>query len=223
MANSNTPYIAKAAGPLTNPTSATLFLQLPSPIATVASTQVLKVAYATYRGYNQTGTGVSNMIDLVEINVRAAGRVTYGASGTFIPSLVLGSVGTGPNFLAGTSTNSVCALTAATASAAGTGIWQISATLFWDPNTGVISGTYSGSETTLVAGTAATTLTASTAITPLTGYLTAQAVSLQSNTTPVTIPAPTAELALFFAVSGIFNTSNAANVAIQDVLQTEAI
>lgn len=223
MATGNSPYIAKAAGSLVNPTSGTLFLQAPSPIATVSSTQVLKVAYATYHGYNQTGTGVSNSIDMVEIVVRAAGRITYGVSGTFIPTLVIGAVGTGPNFLAATSTSTIGALSAATASAAGTGIWQIAANLYWDPNTGLISGTYSGSETTLVAGSAATTLTASAAITPLTGYLTAQAVSTQSNTTAVTIPAPTAELALFFAVSGIFNTSNANNLAIQDVLQTEAI
>jgi hypothetical protein len=223
MANTNSPYIAKAAGPLTNPVTGTLFLQLPSPIATVASTQVLKVAYATYHGYNQTGTGVSNSIDLVRLNVRASGRATYGTAGNFTPTLVLAALGTGPNFLAGSSTNTIGALTPQAASAAGTGEWTISADLTWNPNTGVISGSYSGQETVLVAGVATTTLTAATAITPLTGYLTTQAVSTQSNTTPVAIPAPTAELALFFAASALFSATNAGNVATQDMLQTEAL
>lgn len=223
MANTNSPYIAKAAGTLTNPTAATLFLQLPSPIATVASTQVLKVAYATYHGYNQTGTGVSNSIDLVRLNVRASGRATYGVAGNFTPTLVIGALATSANFLAGSSTSTIGALTAQAASAAGTGVWTISADLTWDPNTGVISGSFSGQETVLVAGVATTTLTASTAITPLTGYLTTQAVSTQSNTTAVAIPAPTAELALFFAVSALFSATNAANVATQDMLQTEAL
>lgn len=223
MANTNSPYIAKAAGPLANPVAGTLFLQLPSPIATVASTQVLKVAYATCHGYNQTGTGVSNSIDLVRINVRASGRATYGAAGNFTPTLVIGAVGTTQLFLPATSTSTIGALTVQAASAAGTGVWTISADLTWDPNTGTISGSYSGQETVLVAGTATTTLTASTAITPLTGYLTAQDVATQSYTTPVTIPAPTGEVALFFAVSGIFSATNANNVAIQDMLQTEAL
>lgn len=226
MANTNTPYIAKAAGPLTNPTAGTLFLQLPSPIATVASTQVLKVAFSTYRGYNQGGTGVSNMIDLIRISVRAGGRATYGAAGNFTPTLVIAgpsAVGVGGTFLAATSTSTIGALTVQAASAAGTGVWEIDADLTWDPNTGTVSGTFQGQETVLVAGTASTTLTARAAITPLTGYTAAQVLSLQSNTSPATIPSPTGESALFFAVSAIFSASNAANIAVQDMLQTEEI
>lgn len=223
MANTNTPYIAKAAGPLTNPTAATLFLQLPSPIGTIASTQVLKVAYATYRGYNQTGTGVSNPIDLIRLNVKAAGRSTYGAAGNFTPTLVIGGVSQGANFIAGSTVTTIGALTPQAASAAGTGVWAMSADLTWDPNTGTISGTLGGQETVLVAGTATTTLTATAAITPITGYIAAQNTSNQSNTVPVTIPAPSGELSLFFAVSCLFSASNAANIAIQDMLQTEEL
>jgi hypothetical protein len=223
MANTNSPYIAKAAGNLTNPTAATMFLQAASPIATVSATQVLKVAYAAQKGYNQAGNGVSNSIDLVRFLVRAAGRCTYGASGNFTPTLVIGAVGTTANFLAATSTNTIGALTPQAPGGAGSATWEITADLTWDPNTGTISGKYSGSETTLVAGSATTTLTASTAMTPLTGYTAAQTVSTQSNTTAVTIPAPTGELALFFAVSALFGTSNASNVAVQDMLQTEAL
>lgn len=226
MANTNTPYIAKAAGPLTNPTAATLFLQLPSPIATVAATQVLKVAYADYRGYNQTGTGVSNPINLVRINVKASGRAVYGAAGNHTPTLVIAqpsTVGAGGTFLAATATSTIGALTAQAAGGAGTGEWTITADLTWNPATGVISGSFSGQETVLVAGTATTTLTASTAITPLTGYTAAQVVSNQSNTTPVTIPAPTGELALFFAASSIFSATNANNLSYQDMMQTEEV
>jgi hypothetical protein len=226
MANTNTPYIAKAAGPLANPTSATLFLQLPSPIATVAATQVLKVAYATYRGYNQYGTGISNPIDLVRINVKASGRATYGAAGNHTPTLVIagfGAVTPSAPFLPATSVSTIGGLTAQAASAAGTGEWTITADLTWNPATGVISGSFSGQETVLVAGAASTTLTASTAITPLTGYIAPQTVSNQSNTVPIAIPAPTGELALLFAVTSIFSASNASNVAVQDMLQTEEL
>jgi hypothetical protein len=223
MAGSNNPYIAKAAGPLTNPTAATLFTQAVSPIATVASTQVLKVAYATYRGYNLGGVGYSNAWDLVRFDVRASGRATYGAAGNFTPALTIGQVGTNYNFLPASPVTQLAALTPQAASAAGTGVWTILGDFTWDPNTGVISGTVVGQETVLVAGVATTTLPGLTAITPIQGYTAPQVVSLQSNTTPVTIPAATGEAVLFFAVTGLFSASNAANVAIQDMLQTTEI
>jgi hypothetical protein len=223
MAGSNNPYIAKAAGPLTNPTAATLFTQAVSPIATVASTQVLKVAYATYRGYNLGGVGYSNAWDLVRFECRASGRATYGAAGNFTPTINIGNVGTTNNFLAATAVTPIGSLTPQAASAAGTGVWTVLADLTWDPNTGVISGTIGGQQTVLVAGVATTTLTATTAITPIQGYTAAQVVSLQSNTTPVAIPAATGEGVLFFAVTGLFSASNAANVAVQDMLQTTEI
>lgn len=223
MASTNTPYIAKAAAPLVNTTAATLFTTAISPIATVASTQVPKVAFVCYKDYAQFGAGVSNNINLAYITVRAAGRVTYGAAGNFTPTLVLGSVGTTSNFLVGSSTINIGAPTVQAASGAGTGLWEVEATLLWDPNTGLIVGTYRGLEGVLVAGTGSQTITGITTITPITGFSVTPTLSVNPSTTQAPIPSPTGENVLFFGVSGIFSASNANNQATMDMFESEAL
>src|SRR3569833_1386080 len=91
MANTNTPYIAKNAAALTNPTALSIFTQTASPIATVASTQVLKSAFVKYNGFSQYGAGYSDNINLVHILVKAAGRVTGGTSTNWTPSIQIAS------------------------------------------------------------------------------------------------------------------------------------
>lgn len=223
MASPNAPYIAKASAPLVNPTTATAFLQAISPIATVAATQVQKIAYVAYKGYAQSGSGVSNNIDIVVLNVRAAGRITFGAAGNFTPTLVIGNTAVNQNFLPANTVITLGSLTPSAASAAGAGTWELEATLVWDPNSGLISGTYRGVEATLIGGTAAQTLTAIASITPVQGFIAPQPTTVLSNTTAVPIPAPTGELALYFAVTGIFSASNANNQATQDSFQTEPL
>lgn len=217
MANTNSPYIAKNAAPLVNPTTATLFQQLPSPIATVASTQVAKPVYTKYACYAQAGAGTSNNINIVRIAVRASGRVTTGASSTFVPALVLfANSGITPPALA-SSTTAAATLSSATF-ATNSGNWFIDWSLVWDPNSGYVSGTFSGQQTN-GAGTATTT--AATGITPISGYtLTAPPSNLP--TTPAqNLAVSTAELDLFFGVTGIFGTGNAANTAYLDNFEVE--
>src|ERR1019366_3153787 len=95
MANTNTPYIAKAAASLVNPiTTAVVFQQVTSPIATVASTQTAKAAFVKYNGFSQSGAGVSDNINLVRIMVTAAGRAVGGTTVNFTPSLLISPAAT---------------------------------------------------------------------------------------------------------------------------------
>jgi len=219
MAGTNTPYIAKAAAPLVNPiTTLQVFTQNPSPIATVAATQVLQSAYVKYNGYSQYGEGVSNNIDLIHIKVTAAGRATGGTTTNWTPSIQISAPGAGVPSTTGAS-NTLVAAGTATAYNSVTGNWLLVAELLWDPTSGQINGLKSG----FGGSGGAETVTASAAITPLTGYTLTPATSIQSNTTPVTIPAATGELVLYFAAGGLFSATNAGNIAYLDLFQVEAL
>lgn len=218
MAGTNTPYIAKAAAPLTNPTSLTVFTQLPSPIATVAATQVLKSAYVVYKGYSQYLEGVSNNVDLVRIKITAAGRATGGTTTNFTPSIQISAAGASIPSTTATSNTTIASGTA-TAFNSASGNWTLSAELLWDPVSGQINGLVNG----YGGSGGAQTITAPAAITPQTGYIQPATVSNQSNTVPVTIPAPTGELVLYFAAGGIFSATNANNIAYLDLFQAEVL
>jgi hypothetical protein len=218
MANTNTPYIAKAAASLVNPiTTAVVFQQLTSPIATVAATQVAKAVFVKYNGYSQYGEGVSNNIDLVHIKVTAAGRATGGTTVNFTPSLLISPAGSTIPSLTLASNTTIFSPTAMAFNSA-SGNWVITAELLWDPISGQINGLSSG-----YGGATTQTTTAVTAITPLTGYTVTAPVSSQSNTTAITIPAPTGELVLYFGVAGLFSATNAGNVAYLDLFQVEEL
>lgn len=225
MANTNTPYIAKNAAPLVNPTVATVFQQAPSPIATVQITQIPRSAYVRYAGYAQIGAGTSNNINLVNFQVRASGRVTFGVAGSFTPSIAIAAAGSSVAPLPTSATNVVLAsLAPITATGAGTGLWSMSLNLTWDPNSGIIVGSYNGVQGTTVSGASAGGIVAPTSVTPATGYVITPPLSTLA-TTPAQNTAQInngGELALFFVQTGLFSASNATNVAYQDVLQTEA-
>ena len=218
MANTNTPYIAKAAASLVNPiTTAVVFQQSASPIATVAATQTAKAAFVKYNGFSQSGAGVSDNINLVRIMVTAAGRAVGGTTVNFTPSLLISPAGLSIPSLT-LATNTTIFSPTAMAFNSANGNWIIKAELVWDPVSGQINGLSSG-----YGGATTQTTTASTAITPLTGYTATAPVSTQSYTTVVTIPAATGELVLYFAVAGLFSTTNAGNIAYLDLLQVEEL
>ena len=218
MANTNTPYIAKPAASLVNPiTTAVVFQQTASPIATVSATQTAKAVFVKYNGYSQYGVGVSNNIDLVRILVTAAGRATGGTTVNFTPSLLIAPAG-GTGISLTLATNTTIFSPTAMAFNSANGNWVIKAELLWDPISGQINGLSSG-----YGGATTQTTTAVAAITPLTGYTLTAAPSTQSYTTAVTIPAPTGELFLYFGVAGLFSTTNAGNIAYLDLLQVEEL
>jgi hypothetical protein len=218
MAGTNTPYIAKAAQALTNPTALTVFTQVPSPIATVAATQVLKPAYIVYKGYSQVGEGVSNNVDLIRILVQAAGRATGGTTTNWTPSIQISAAGAGiPSTTA--ASNTTIATGTATAFNTASGNWKLQVELLWDPVSGQINGLLSG-----YGGSGGSmTNTASAAITPQTGYTATAPTSVQSNTVAVTIPAATGELVLYFAAGGLFSATNAGNIAYLDSFYAEVL
>ena len=219
MANTNTPYIAKPAASLANPiTTAVVFQQTSSPIATVSATQTAKAVFVKYSGYSQYGVGVSNNVDLVHIYVTACGRATGGTTVNFTPSLLISPAATNgiPSLTLASNTTIFSPTAMAFNSASGN--WTIQCELLWDPISGQINGLSSG-----YGGAGTQTTTAITAITPLTGYTATAAVSTQSYTATATIPAPTGELVLYFAVAGLFSTTNANNVAYLDLLQVEEL
>ena len=224
MANTNTPYVAKNAGQLVNPTTATVFQTLPSANAIVASTQVLKPAYAAYKGYAQTGSGTANNINTVNIAIRAIGQCTYGAAGNYTPSLVIYPMGTRLPALTITPIT-LGAIAPQAASAAGTGTYFLAANLLWSPTAGLISGTVNGYQTVLVNGVATTLLTSVVAITPQQGFIVVPPLA----TLPTTAAQAAAQInnggeaVLFIGVAGIFSTSNANNLASLDGLTLEGL
>jgi hypothetical protein len=219
MANTNTPYIAKPAASLANPiTTAVVFQQTASPIATVAATQTAKAVFVKYNGYSQYGVGVSNNVDLVRILVTAAGRATGGTTVNFTPSLLIAPAAANTGISLTLATNSTIFSPTAMAFNSASGNWVIKVELLWDPISGQINGVYSG-----YGGATTQTTTAATAITPLTGYTQTATVSSQSYTTAVSIPAPTGEMVLYFGVAGLFSTTNANNIAYLDLLSVEEL
>jgi hypothetical protein len=226
MANSDSTYIARNAAPLVNPTSATIFSGTISPIATVASTQVVKSAFVRYAGYLQGGAGTSNNINLVRISVRAAGRIVFGAAGSFTPSIAIGTAGTTVAPLPTSSAiNILGSLTPLAASGAGVGMFDITINLDWDPNSGLIAPTVTGTESTLVAGTGAMSLTANAAGNVQTGYVGVAPLT----TLPTTAAAAAAqvnnggEVSLFFLCTGLFSATNANNLAYLDAMAVEVL
>jgi hypothetical protein len=218
MANTNTPYISKPAASLVNPiTTAVVFQKVASPVTSVASTQTAQACYVKYNGYSLYGVGVSNNVDLVRILVTAAGRAVGGTTVNFAPSLLISPTGSGIPSLTLASNTTIFSPTAMAFNSA-SGNWIIKAELTWDPISGQINGLSSG-----YGGATTQTTTASAAITPLTGYTLTAAVSTQSYTTPVTIPAPTGEIFFYFAVAGLFSATNAGNIAYLDLLQVEEL
>ena len=219
MAHTNTPFIAKPAASLVNPiTTAVVFQKTASPIATVSATQAAQACYVKYNGYSQYGVGVSNNVDLVHILVTAAGRAVGGTTVNFTPSLLISPAATnGIPSLTLASNTTIFSPTAMAFNSAN-GNWTISAELLWDPISGQINGLSWG-----YGGASTQTTTAIAAITPLTGYTLTATPSTQSYTTAVTIPAPTGEIVLYFAVAGLFSTTNAGNIAYLDLLQVEEL
>ncbi len=219
MANTNTPYISKPAASLVNPiTTAVVFQKVASPVTSVASTQAAQACYVKYNGYSQTGVGVSNNIDLVHIRVKAAGRAVGGTTVNFTPSLLISPAATnGIPSLTLASNTTVYSPTAMAFNSAN-GNWVIEVELLWDPISGQINGLSKG-----YGGATTQTTTATAAITPLTGYTLTAAVSTQSYTTAVAIPAPTGELVLYFGVAGLFSATNAGNIAYLDLFQVEEL
>jgi hypothetical protein len=219
MANTNTPYIAKPAASLANPiTTAVVFQQTSSPIATVAATQTAKAVFVKYNGFSQYGVGVSNNVELVRIRVTAAGRATGGTTVNFTPSLLIAPAAANTGISLTLATNTTVFSPTAMAFNSASGNWVITAELLWDPISGQINGLSSG-----YGGATTQTTTAVTAITPLTGYTQSPTVSSQSYTTAVTIPAPTGEMVLYFGVAGLFSTTNAGNIAYLDLLQVDEL
>ena len=219
MANTNTPYISKPAASLVNPiTTAVVFQQLTSPIATVAATQTAKAVFVKYNGYSQYGEGVSNNVDLVRILVTAAGRATGGTTVNFTPSLLIAPAAANTGISLTLATNTTLYSPTAMTFNSASGNWVIKADLLWDPTSGKINGVTSG-----YGGGSALVVTASAAITPQTGYTLTAAPSTQSYTTAVTIPAPTGELVLYFGVAGLFSTTDPGNIAYLDLFQVEEL
>jgi hypothetical protein len=219
MANTNTPYIAKPAASLVNPTgTAVVFQKTASPIATVAATQTAQAVYVKYNGYSQYGVGVSNNVDLVHILVTAAGRAVGGTTVNFTPSMLISTaaLATVPSLTLASNTTIFSPTAMAFNSANGN--WVICAELLWDPISGQINGLSWG-----YGGATTQTTTAITAITPLTGYTVTAPPSTQSYTSVVTIPAATGEIVLYFGVAGLFSTTNAGNIAYLDLLQAEEL
>jgi hypothetical protein len=216
MANTNTPYIAKAAAPLTNPTTATIFTQAPNPLATIAATQATQAAYVKFECWaasNAAGTaaGVSNFQNYVPFIVRAGGRVTGATTTNFTPTLYFGRA-LGTNNVPGTGVTAIGSLTA-TAFNTASGNWYMSATLLWDPVSGQINGTYTG----FAGSGGAMTNTAATAITPITGQ------SIAFPATSVASAFSTGDLQLFFSVGGVFSASATGNLAFLDMFEVEDI
>src|ERR1017187_6367703 len=166
MANTNTPYISKPAASLVNPiTTAVVFQQTASPIATVSATQTAKAVYVKYNGYSQYGVGVSNNVDLVRILVTAAGRAVGGTTVNFTPSLLIAPATANTGISLTLATNTTIFSPTAMAFNSANGNWVIKCELLWDPTSGQINGLSAG-----YGGATTQTTTASTAITPLTGY-----------------------------------------------------
>lgn len=219
MANSDSTYIAKPAASLVNPiTTAVVFQQTSSPIATVSATQTAKAVFVKYNGYSQYGVGVSNNVDLVRLKVVAAGRATGGTTVNFTPSMLIAPAAANTGISLTLATNTTVFSPTAMAFNSASGNWKIEIELIWDPISGQINGLSSG-----YGGASTQTTTAITAITPLTGYTVTAPPSTQSYTAAVTIPAPTGEIVFYFGVAGLFSTTNANNVAYLDLLQVEEL
>lgn len=206
MSSAITPYVAKSAAPLVNPTgTAAVFTPL------VLNQQAAPSAVSAYAAYNVFNTSTSTTTQTAILNsshgenvnaacfkVRAYGRVTGGTTTNFTPTLQFGrGITLAANITMGSLT--------ASAFNSVSGMWELEATLIWDVTSGQISGTIAG----LNGATAA--IVAPALITPVTGQT---AAALAGGLNPNT---------LFFSVAGLFSASNAGNIAYLDCLQVEDI
>lgn len=206
MSSAITPYVAKSAAPLVNPTgTAAVFTPL------VLNQQAAPSVVSAYAAYNVFNTATSTTTQVAVFNsshgenvnaacwrVRAYGRVTGGTTTNFTPTLQFGR---GITLAANTTLGSLTASAFNSAS----GMWELEATLFWDVTSGQISGSLKGYN----GATAA--IIADALVTPVTGQT---AAVLGAGLTPNT---------LFFSVAGLFSASNAGNIAYLDYLGIEDI
>jgi hypothetical protein len=200
MSSANTPYVAKNAAPLVNPTTATVFTPTVLNAALPVSPYSAYVAYNVYNTLTSTTTqtapnlsGHADNVNAAIFTLRAYGRVTGGATTNFTPSLLFGRSATyGSNTVMGSLT--------ASAFNTASGLWSLRADLYWDVTSGQISGTLSG----LNGSTAA--LIAAALVTPVTGQTPVGGANSQS---------------FFFSIGGLFSASNAGNIAYLDGFEVE--
>lgn len=201
MSSPSSPYVAKIAAPLVNPTAATAFV----PSLAVAPSQAAFSSYVSYEVFNTLNStttqvapnlsGHADSVNCATFVIRAWGRVTGGTTTNWTPSLQFGRSNTfGSNTTLG-------ALTASAFNTA-SGVWSLKAELFWDATSGQISGSISGFN----GATAA--LVANALVTPVTG----QAPVLPANSQ-----------FLYFTVGGLFSATSAANLAYLDGFIVEDI
>jgi hypothetical protein len=203
MSNTNTPYVAKQAATLVNPTALTVFSQL---VLNQLATAPVSSAFVQYNVFNnsvssttQTSTQYGAHFENVNaawFKVKAFGRVTGGTTTNWTPTLQFGRSTTAAN---NTTMGSLTARAFNTAS----GIWYLTAELVWDVTSGQISGSISGGNGSTIA------LDASALITPVTGQ------------TAAVLNAATNPGAFFFSVGGLFSGTNAGNVATLDGFEVE--
>lgn len=195
MSNTNTPYVAKNAAALVNPTSLTVFSQLILNSLATAPTLSAYVKYDVYGNTPSTTTqtvvpygGHAENVNCAIFLVRAWGRVTGGTTTNWTPTLQFGRSTT-----AGTNTT----MGSLTARAFNTtsGSWYMTVQLIWDITSGVISGSIQGGNGATLA------LDAAALITPVTGQTTAGP--------------------LYFSVGGLFSGTNAGNIAYLDGFEVE--
>lgn len=205
MSNTNTPYVAKQAATLVNPTSLTVFPQL---VLNQLATAPTNSAYVQYQVFNnsvssttQTSTAYGAHFENVNaawFNIRAFGRVTGGTTTNWTPTLQFGrSTTAGSN----TTMGSLTARAFNTAS----GLWYLVAQLVWDVTSGQISGSIQGGNGATLA------LDAAALITPVTGQ------------TATVLNAATNPGALYFSIGGLFSGTNAGNVATLDGFEVEDV
>jgi hypothetical protein len=205
MSSAITPYVAKNAAALVNPTSASVFI--PLVINPVAATSAYS-AFVSYVVNNQSVSSTTQTavlygshaegLNTAVFRVRAWGRVTGGTTTNFTPTLLYGRSQT-------YASNTVMGSLTATAFNSASGLWEFDATLFWDVTSGQLSGSISGYN----GATAA--IIAAALVTPVTGLTsTALAALSQPNT-------------LYFSIAGLFSASNASNIAYLDGFQVEDI
>ena len=205
MSNTNTPYVAKAAATLVNPTALTVFPQL---VLNTLATAPVNSAYVQYNVFNNSVSATTQAataygahfenVNAAWFNIKAFGRVTGGTTTNWTPTLQFGRSTTAAS---NTTMGSLTARAFNTTS----GLWYLIAQLVWDVTSGQISGSIQGGNGATLA------LDAAALITPVTGQ------------TAAVLNAATNPGALYFSVGGLFSGTNAGNVATLDGFEVEDI
>jgi hypothetical protein len=206
MPGANNPHAAKSAAILVNPTSAAMFTPLLSnpvittaPFAAYTDYQVFNNAVSTTTQTAVLNSSVGSNVNAAAFLVRAYGRVTGGTTTNFTPTLLFGRS-------TAYASNTVLGSLTASAFNSASGMFYLTAQLFWDATSGVISGSiqgFNGSTSAIIAAAL---------VTPVTGQ-----------TSTVLNAAVTNPGLFFFSVAGLFSASNASNQAILDYLAVEDI